>query len=145
MTSQNEATKPERAIDAYSYALGIIFAFSEVVAADVKQLALSEPATPEMMQALLPAARRIAKDLGVEMHLETDLIETDLFPQDVAREMHVLLIYRGDVLPRYLALKATRERLKQNGTYIGGERREIAVQFGKLLSYSDAKINAMLK
>ncbi len=137
-----ESIKP---IDPYSYALGIIAAFSEVVAAGVKQLALSEPATPGQMQALLPEAKRIVQRHGVLMYLESDLIETDLFPADIARGMHVLLLYRGDVLARYLALKQDRAQLNQDHGYSGTPRREIARRFGKLLSYSDARIDALLQ
>ena len=133
------------AIDPASYALGIIAAFSEVVAAGVKRLALSEPATPGMMRALLPEARRIAERHGVLLHLEDDLIKTDLFPEDVATGMHVLLIYRGDVLERYLALKEERAALVAHGAHIGGARRDIAVRFGQLLSYSDARIHELLE
>jgi hypothetical protein len=135
----------DKKIDSYSFALGIIFAFTEVVAADVKQLALSEPATPEMMQQLLPEAQRIAQRFGVSLFLETDLIQTDLFPDDAAGNQHVLLIYRNDdVLARYQALKQERERLTQNNAYAGAPRRQIAAGFGKLLSYSDARIDALI-
>ncbi len=145
MASTTEPARVTRAIDDYSFALGIIFAFSEVVAAGVKQLALSEPASPEHMQALLPEATRIAKRHAVEIYLETDLIQTDLFPADVAAGSHVLLMYRGDVLERYLALKADAQRLAQSGEISGPARRALAVRFGKLLSYTDARIDEMLK
>ncbi len=90
------------------------------------------------------AARRIAQRHGVELYLERELIETDLFPADVARGMHVLLIYRGDVLARYQALKQDRARLMQGRGYAGQPRREIAQGFGRLLSYSDTKIEALI-
>ena len=43
---------------------------------------------------ILPDAVHIARENGVKIFLETDLIVTDLFPDDVARGKHVLLIYR---------------------------------------------------
>jgi hypothetical protein len=134
----------EISVEPNSFALGVVFAFCEVVAAGVKQLALSEPATPEQMQAILPEARRIAERLEVELYLETELIQTDLFPANQASGTHVLLIYRGDVLERYLALKRERERLTLGRGYAGEARRKIAKAFGKLLSYSDARVNALI-
>jgi hypothetical protein len=142
--SSTGQTPSARAIDDYSFALGLITAFVEVVAGDIKQLALSEPATPAMMDALLPEARRIAAKHQVLIHREPDLIVTDLFPADAAAGQDVLLIYRGDVLQRYQALKAERTRLTQGRAYAGAARRDIARRFGKLLSYSDARIDALL-
>jgi hypothetical protein len=135
----------EEKIDSYSFALGIIFAFSEVVAAGIKQLALSEPAAPELMQRLLPEAQRTAERHGVKLWLETDLIQTDLFPADAAAGRHVLLIYRSDdVLTRYLQLKQKREQLTQGRAYAGEARAQIAAEFGRLLSYSEARISELI-
>ena len=111
-----------------------------MVAAGVKQLALSEPATPEKMQIILPEAKRIAESHKVEIYLETELIQTDLFPINQASGKHVLLLYRGNVLERYLALKREREKLTLGRGYAGQARRKLAESFGKLLSYSDERI-----
>ena len=138
------AAGEETSIDPDSFALGVVHAFCEVVAAGIKPLALSEPATPEQMQAILPEARRIAERFRVELYLETDLIQTDLFPANQTSEKHVLLMYRGDALERYLMLKRERERLTLGRGYAGEARRKISRAFGKLLSYSDARINELL-
>jgi hypothetical protein len=144
MPKDTHDQKFARPLDPYSFALGIIFAFSEVVAAGIKQLALSEPATPEAMQAILPEAMRIAERHNVKMHLEADLIQTDLFPPEAAEGMHVLLIYRGDILDQYLALKAEQKHLIEGRAYADEMRRRIAVKFGKLLSYSDERIKVLI-
>ncbi|MDX2005937.1 MAG: hypothetical protein SFU83_11720 [Meiothermus sp.] len=138
------ALNADNALDSDAFALGVIFAFCEMVAAGVKQLALSEPATPERMQAILPEARRMAEQFKVELYLETDLIQTDLFPAYQAGGKQVLLIYRGDALERYLALKRERERLSLGRGYAGEPRRRLARAWGKLLSYSDARINELM-
>jgi hypothetical protein len=87
---------------------------------------------------------RIAERHNVKMHLETDLIQTDLFPPEAAEGMHVLLIFRGDILDQYLALKAEQKRLIEGRAYAGETRRRIAVKFGKLLSYSDERIKVLI-
>ena len=73
------------------------------------------------------------------LYRETDLIVTDLFPADVAKGKHVLLIYKGTTLDEYLALKKRKSELVDSGSYAGEARKDIARQFGKLLSYPDSR------
>lgn len=134
-------TKP---VDERSYNLGIIGGFSEVVYRGVKTLALSEVMDPATMDDILPDAEIVAKRNKVMLYRETDLIVTDLFPADVATGKHVLLIYTGDTLDRYLALKAEKDRLVAHNEYRGEKRREIAMRFGRLLSYPDSVLEEML-
>jgi hypothetical protein len=79
------------------------------------------------------------------MWRETDFLVTDLYPADVAAGKHVLLIYTGDTLDRYLAIKADKARLVDKGKYEGAAREEIARRFGRLLSYPDAVIDDLLE
>ena len=134
-------TKP---VDERSYNLGIMGGFAEVVYRGVKTLALSEVMSPADMDDILPDARIVAERNNVELYRETDLIVTDLFPADVAVGKHVLLIYTGDTLERYLALKADKDRLVANNEYSGEAREDIARRFGRLLSYPDPVIDEML-
>ena len=131
-------------IDKRSYRLGGIGAFSEVVGAGVKKLALSSPMTPEEMDALMDEASKIADRNGVKLHRETDFLVTDLFPASVTEGKHVLLIYLDPVKEEYMALKARKERLLANQAYEGEASQEIAREMGRLLSYSDEKIDALL-
>ena len=109
-------------IDKRSYRLGGIGAFSEVVGAGVKKLALSSPMTPEEMDALMDEARKIADRNGVKLHRETDFLVTDLFPASVTEGKHVLLIYLDPIKEEYMALKARKERLPANQAYEGKAR-----------------------
>ena len=104
----------------------------------VKTLALSAAVTPEEMDVLVDDAEQITLEEGVLLYRETDLIVTDLFPADVAKGKHVLLIYKGTTLNEYLALKKRKSDLVESGSYAGEARRDIARQFGKLLSYPTA-------
>ena len=134
----------ETGIDERSYKLGILGAFSEVVRLGVKTLALSEVMTPAEMDDIMEDAAIIAERNRVSMWREPDLIVTDLYPADVAAGKDVLLIYTGDTLERYLALKAEKTELVASGRYEGEAREEIARRFGHLLSYPDTVIDDLL-
>ena len=132
-------------IDQRSYQLGIIAGFAEVVHLGVKTLALSEPMAPAEMDALYEEAQQIAQRNQVKLWRETALIETDLYPADIARGKHVLLIYQGDTLESYLSLKEDKAALVADGKYTGTARQKIARRFGRLLSYPNAVIDQLLQ
>ncbi len=139
-----EPSDMNRQIDQRSYTLGGLSTFAEMVRVGVKTLALSAAVTPEEMDDLVADAERIAQEEGVLLYRETDLIVTDLFPADVAVGKHVLLIYKGATLDEYLALKQRKSELVASGSYTGDARRDIARQFGRLLSYPDANIEELI-
>jgi hypothetical protein len=131
-------------IDVRSYRLGGIGAFSEVVSIGIKKLALSAPMAPQEMDALMEEAQRIAKENGVKLYREEDLLVTDLFPASLTEGKHVLLIYLDPVKDEYLALKAAKQALVDNGEYEGDKRLEMAREMGRLLSYPEEHIKQML-
>jgi hypothetical protein len=141
-TSLAQESKPT--IDQRSYNLGIMGGFAEVVRLGVKKLALSEVMTPEEMDGVMEDAEIIAKRNEVLIWRETDFLVTDLYPEDVAEGKHVLLIYTGDTLDQYLAIKTDRAELIANNQYEGQAREEIARRFGRLLSYPKAVIDDLL-
>jgi hypothetical protein len=142
---QNEQTETSWEMDSRSYQLGIIAAFSEIVAAGVKKLALSSPLAPEKMTELLPDAKRIATTNGALLYLEKDFCVTDLFPEDLTEGKYVLLIYLEPVKEQYLALKKEKEELIRAERYEGEARRNIARKMGRLLSYPEERIEKMLE
>jgi len=131
-------------IDERSYNLGILGGFSEVVRLGVKTLALSEVMSPQEMDDILEDAAVIANRNEVLMWRETDFLVTDLYPADVAKGKHVLLIYKGDTLDQYLAIKADKAALVAAGRYRGEAREKIARRFGRLLSYPEQVIDDLL-
>jgi len=140
MSQENKPT-----IDQRSYNLGIMGGFAEVVRLGVKKLALSEVMSPEEMDGVMEDAAIIAKRNEVLIWRETDFLVTDLFPEDVAEGKHVLLIYTGDTLDEYLAIKADKAALIAGNHYEGQARKDIARRFGQLLSYPDDIIDDMLE
>jgi len=130
--------------DLRSYRLGATASWSEAISAGVKELALSSPATPEEMDGLIEDAEKIAARFGISVYRETDLLVTDLFPDDVAKDKHVLLLYRQPTLDKYLALKQRKADLIEAREYSGKAREDIARGFGRLLSYPDSVIDEKL-
>jgi hypothetical protein len=133
-------------IDQTSFQLGVIFAFAEMVAADLKKMALSLPFLPKDYKRLVKDAKRIAKEEGVKLRLEKRLLTTDLFPEEITRGKWVFIIYKyPEVLKNYLSLKSKKERLIRENHYQGKGREAIAVGFGELLSYPKDVIRRKLK
>jgi catechol 2,3-dioxygenase-like lactoylglutathione lyase family enzyme len=131
-------------IDQYSYNLGVVAGFSELVAAGVKKMAFSAPMKPEIMDEFIDEAEKTAARHGVSVYREKNLIKTDLFSSDVAEGMDVLLLYKGDALDVYNQLKDDKETLEREGAYERDSRRSIARRLGRLLSYSPRQINRLL-
>ena len=74
---------------------------------------------------------RVMADQGVMGTLETDLIVTDLFPADIAKGKHVMLIYKTEsVLEEYRALKADKAALVDAGRVrrSGARRYRLAIR-----------------
>ena len=90
-------------------------------------------------------AQIIATRNEVMIWRETDFLVTDLYPQDVAAGKHVLLIYTGNTLNEYLALKADKAALVASHHYEGQAREDIARRFGQLLSYPKEVIDNLLQ
>lgn len=131
-------------MDQYSYELGVVGGFSELISAGVKQLALSAPLSPEEMNQFQVDAEKIAAKYDVSVYRESALIVTDLFPSDVASGKDVLLLYRGTTLEEYLSLKSDKAKLEKNDDYDNKARIKIARRFGRMLSYSPREINRLL-
>ena len=85
-----------------------------------------------------------AERTGIKLYRETDFLVTDLFPASVTEGKHVLLIYLDPIKDEYMALKARKERLLAAQAYEGEARLDIARGMGRLLSYQEDKIDAML-
>jgi hypothetical protein len=132
-------------IDSYSYNLGLVSAFSEMVGAGVKQLAFSAALPPLEMDRLQPEAEKIAQRHLVRLYREDELIVSHLFPADAAAGKSVLLIYRGDTLDIYLALKEEMLQLQAAGRYDEQAKTRIGIRLGQLLSYPPERIEHMIR
>ncbi len=131
-------------MDHFSYELGVVGGFSELISTGVKNLALSAPLSSSKMDQFIVDAEKIAASHGVSVYRESDLIVTDLFPSDVASGKDVLLLYRGTTLEEYLSLKSDKAELEKSGDYDAKAKIEVARRFGRMLSYSPREINRLL-
>ena len=136
--------KDRATIDNFSYNLGVVGGFSELVNAGVKQLALSATMTTEEMDVFIIEAKKTAARHNVSIYRESDLLVTNLFPADIAKDLEVLLLFQGTTLNEYLSLKAEKAELERSGTYTTAAQMDISRRFGRMLSYSPKKINALI-
>lgn len=133
-------------LDRYSYQCGVIDAFNEVVRAGVKRIALSHPAdTKEEAMELIPFSQQICQQYGNHFYLEESPLLTDLFPISLNKGKYNIIYYRQEEdIRQYLALKKRKQQLLEQQAYQGEARRQIAVEYGKLLSYSPEAIERYL-
>lgn len=131
-------------LDRLSYQIGNFSTFAEIVNIGLKKMALSSALPADEMDRLEEQVRPIAEEWNVEVHREPDFVVTDLFPPEATEGKHVLIIYRGDTLAEYEALKRRKAELVAAGAWEGEARRDVAWTMGKLLSYPDEKIRQLL-
>ena len=133
-------------LDRYSYQCGVIDAFNEVVRAGVKRIALRHPVdTKEEAMELIPFSQQICQQYGNHFYLEESPLLTDLFPISLNKGKYNIIYYRQEEdIRQYLALKKRKQQLLEQQAYQGEARRQIAVEYGKLLSYSPEAIERYL-
>ena len=133
-------------LDRYSYQCGVIDAFNEVVRAGVKRIALSHPVdSREEAMELIPFSQQICQQYGNHFYLEESPLLTDLFPISLNKGKYNIIYYRQEEdIRQYLALKKRNQQLLEQQAYQGEARRQIAVEYGKLLSYSPEAIERYL-
>ena len=134
-------------IDAYSYSLGVIDCFCEMVSAGLKKLAMSHPcATRKERDSYLDDVKKLCEKYDVKYYPEDEPFLTDLFPEELNKDKFNYLFYRtDDVLEHYLALKREQKSLMEQGTYTRQERYRVALEFGRLLSYPDEGIERLIQ
>lgn len=120
----------------YWYHCGVMDAFCEIVAAGVKKLALSHPInSEEELCSLLPYAKQLCRQYGIQYYEERELLITDLFPFRLNKGHYNILFFKeAATLQAYLALKKRKEDALRLGIY-EQQRTKLALDFGELLSY----------
>jgi len=131
--------------DLVSYHAGVNMAFAEVVGAGCKRLALSSPYDSELTEKMMEPTRVAAETYGVELKVETDLLKSKLFPEDIAEGKTVIMIAQSrDVLDEYARLKEKSRESAARGHPAEMEL-DVARAFGRLLSYSEEKIESLIE
>ena len=133
-------------IDAYSYQCGVMDAFNEVVRAGVKRLALAHPCdSREERDSYLDYAQQLCEKYGNHLYVENDSLLTDLFPISMNKDKYNIVFARDPKdLEFYVELHVRKKELMDSDRYVGEARKQIAVEFGHLLSYSDEAIERLI-
>ena len=133
-------------MDKYSYQCGVMDAFNEVVRAGVKRLALAHPCdTLEERDSYLPYAQQLCEKYGNYMYIENDSLLTDLFPISMNKDKFNIVFARDPKdLQLYVELHVRKQNLITQKQYHGEARKQLAVEFGHLLSYSDEAIERLI-
>jgi hypothetical protein len=132
-------------IDMFSYKVGMINCFVEMVACGVKKLGISSPMTPAEFEQIESASDKIVKAFGVKSYLEKDMLVTALASEDFTKDKWSILYYKDDdVLKAFLALKEKKASLEELGKYDKSAYEDISREFMKLLSYPDDVIEGKI-
>jgi len=144
-TNRFKENSKENIIDTFSFQLGMINCFIEMVACGVKRLALSPPLTKKEFQAVKPLSDRLVKEFNIFSYRETSLIKTHLQSDSFTKNKSVILYYKSEhVLEQYISLKEKTERLIREDTYNPDEKISVTREFLTLLSYPDDVIHEKL-
>jgi len=135
-----------RNIDEFSKVVGAMSAFNEMISCGCKNVALGHPTSDRAERdEHLEFAKIMCEKRGTFCCAEDGGFLTDLFPWSMNKDKFNVLFYRDESYrDAYFELRARKERLVAEGKYVGEIRRQIAVEYGKLLSYSDEAIERMM-
>jgi hypothetical protein len=132
-------------IDHFSFQLGMINCFAEMVACGVKSLAISPPLSPTQYETIAPYSEKIVKGFGIESYLENSLMVTILQSPEFTQNKCSILYYKNKTtLDAYLELKERQSRLIESDRYDARAQKEISVAFMELLSYPPGVIKSKL-
>jgi len=132
-------------IEQFSFQLGMINCFVEMVACGVKKLALSPPLLPDDYEKITPYSEKTVRGFGIKSFLEKSLLLTKLQTPEFTKGKWSILYYKTDeVLHNYLKLKAKKTQLEKEGRFDSRSETEISVEFMKLLSYPEEVIKEKL-
>ena len=137
--------REKRAIDKFSFQLGMINCFAEMVACGVKKLAISPPLLPNQYETIAPYSEKIVKAFAIESYLENSLLITLLQSPEFTQGKCSILYYKSrSIIETYLELKARQASLVDSNHYDARAQEEISIDFMELLSYPPEVIKAKL-
>ncbi len=132
-------------IDAFSFQLGMINCFVEMVACGVKPLALSPPLPPAEYEAVKPYSDRMVNEFRIQSHLEKSLMVTSLQSPGFTRNKWSILYFKNrGVLTSYFELKERQKERIDSNRYDDLAQKEISVSFMRLLGYPPDVIESKL-
>lgn len=145
--ASDEKGRKRGRIDSFSYQLGVMDCFCEMVAAGVKRLAMSHPFSDrEERDRYREEVKRLCDKYEILFYPEEEALLTALFPKEANRGKPLYLFYgKEETLTEYLALKEEQKRLMEQGLYTREEDERLAREFGRLLSYPEDGICRLIR
>ena len=142
-----EDGEEERKVDPYSYHLGAMDCFCEMVGAGVKTLAMSHPCdSRQERDSFLKDVKKLCEKYGILYHPQDEALITDLFPAEANQDKYNYLFFRTqDVYETYLELKKRQKELENQCGGTEEERYQLAADFGALLSYPEEGIRRLIE
>ncbi len=133
-------------IDLFSYNLGVIDCFAEMVKAGIKPLALAHPfKSKDARSEYLPYVAKISSDYQIFYYLDDDPLISDLFPVSQNKGTYNIIFYRRkEDIENYQKLKILKDEAIRNGIY-DEIREDIAYRFGRLLGYPTQNITSYIQ
>jgi extradiol dioxygenase family protein len=123
---------------------GQLESFAEMVQAGVKPIAFGPAMSAAEASLFQKEAERIAGKYGLELVLETDFPETDLFPISATLDKQFYVLGTSNSLAAYEHWKEEVKVKISSGNYTPEERRSLSRQLGRLLGYPTNRINELL-
>ena len=115
--------------------------FCEMVANDAKPVALHHPMDSAAVDANWEIFEKIASTWGVRLYRENAFPESMLFPDQVSKGQHVVLIYKPPRLQQYLQWKTEQQSADPKDREL---QEALARRLGRLLGYGPEGINGLL-
>jgi hypothetical protein len=132
----------ESQIDRFSFVMGMINCFAEMVACRVKKLAISPPLDPSEFDAVYRCSQKIVEGFNIECYVEKSLLVTSLQSAEFTAGKWSILYYADPtVLDAYHALKNKKTHLEETNRYTKKEAEHISRSFMTLLSYPEKTIS----
>lgn len=132
-------------IDEFSFQLGMINCFVEMIACGVKKMAISPPLSPAHYEQIAPYSDEIVAGFGIKSYLEKSLMITMLQSSEFTTHKYSILYYKDEeYLDTYLKLKERQAKLIELHQYDNDAQKEISIAFMQLLSYPSDVIESKL-
>jgi extradiol dioxygenase family protein len=123
---------------------GHLESFAEMVQSGVKPLAFGPVMSAAEASLFQKEAERIADKYGLELLLEADFPDTDLFPSTATQGKQFYVLGTSNSLTAYISWKEVVSEKISSGKYSKEERLSLSRKLGRLLGYPTSGINDFL-
>ncbi|MDX5340307.1 MAG: VOC family protein, partial [Cyclobacteriaceae bacterium] len=123
---------------------GQLESFAEMVKNGVKPIAFGPQMTEAEARLFQQEAERISGKYGLDLALEADFPDTDLFSSSEIKGLRFFVLGTKNSLAAYESWKESVQQSMSSGSYSGEVRRSFSRILGRLLGYPTHRINDLL-